>query len=1008
MNLISKYPDIPDASKIKGNTVRFRHYSVSDSLSQNTILSILQDSQGFMWFGTENGLNRFDGYTFIVFRHDREDPTSLSSDQRIRVLFEDKSGAIWIGTRYGLNKFDPSKEQFVRYLHSPDDPDTLSGNEILSICQDKADTLWVGTTRGLNKLDPNTETFTRYPNDIDNANGNRIRTFFEDKDGNFLIGTEGAGLFRFDRDAGQFVEQYSKAHGLSSDTIRTMYGDAQAGVLWICTLGGGVCKFDLVVKTFKSYRHKPDNPNSLSGDDVVAIFADDEGRLWLGTFDEGLNIFDIETETFTHFRNEPGNPASLSDNTVVSIYEDRSGLLWFGTEINGINTLDCRATRNFSHYAQLPNDPNSLKGKRVMTVCEYQEDILFIGTDEGLDKFDRAEGKFTHLHNPDDSASLPSQGIIYIYKDSGETLWLGTRGSGLVKFDPETETFFAYTASNGFESLPDAYNVMIIYEDKSGYIWFGTEGDGLYRYNKKKETFKKYLHNRNDPNSLSGDLISAIYEDHNNTLWIGTEGDGLNKFSPDQKTFTHYQSNLEDSNSLSDNSIYSIYEDQSNTLWICTGSGLNKFNPQTETFTVYTTKDGLPNNRIYGILEDSHKNFWLSTDFGLSKFNPQTEKIKDRFRNYDSQDGLQDNEFQTGAYYKSKSGEMFFGGINGFNAFYPEAVQDNPYAPPIVLTKFQILNKDVENLDKSLSQITELTLTHKDLVFSFKFAALDFAAPEKNQYAYQLVGFDEDWVEVEAGNPPLVVYTNIDSGTYTFRVKGSNNDGIWNEAGLATQITITPPGPDDIAIRRIDKLRRAVQEMAKELTTSIRLNQQDILRLMSHQTQNLIKTNQGYVVLYDPDKNLLQIPFIREFDQDEPITDEPVEITDQTTNDLIKRLLKDGEPTLIPNVEDWYQKQNIPLQSNSDLKSWLGVQLIIQDKILGGITLQNENLDAYQQDDKEVLQIMTDLSAIAIQNFQLIGELDQKLEREKKLRQFANELSHTATSERIKELLDEE
>jgi len=337
-------------------------------------------------------------------------------------------------------------------------------------------------------------------------------------------------------------------------------------------------------------------------------------------------------------------------------------------------------------------------------------------------------------------------------------------------------------------------NVWSIYEDKSATLWIGTWGEGLNKFDRQKEQFRHYKHDANDPNSLSNNYVFSIYEDRSATLWIGTRV-GVNKFDRQKEQFSHYKHDANDPNSLSNNYVVSIYEDKSATLWIGTSGGLNKFDRQKEQFSNYREKDGLPNNVIYGILEDNIGNLWMSTNKGLSKFNLQTEE----FRNYDVKDGLQSNEFNE-AYFKSKSGvlpsgvspsgKMFFGGINGFNAFFPDSIKDNPHIPPIVITDFQIFNKEAK-LDKHISSVKKLELSYKDYVFSFEFAALNYTSPEKNQYAYQMQGFDEDWVY--CGTRRYVSYTNLDPGDYIFRVKGSNNDRVWNEEGTSINLTIVPP-----------------------------------------------------------------------------------------------------------------------------------------------------------------------------------------------------------------------
>ena len=497
----------------------------------------------------------------------------------------------------------------------------------------------------------------------------------------------------------------------------------------------------------------------MSHNNVKAIYQDRTWGLWIGTFGDGLNKLDTQTKNFGHTKSEPRNSNSLSNNYVRSIYEDKSGVLWIGTDYGGLN------------------------------------------------KFDRKNNRFTHYrHDPANPQSLSHDGAFAIHEDQSGTLWIGT-DFGLNKFNPETETFTHYKHEPDNPSSLSSDHIIVIYEDRSGVLWVGTNVKGLNKFNRDSETFTHYTSQPNNPKSLSHNGVRSIYEDRSGVLWIGTDGSGLNQFDPETETFTHYKNDPYNPNSLSNNVVFSIHEDRLGLLWIGTLAGLNRFDRVNDTFTHYTEKNGLPNDVVYGILEDDNGDLWLSTNRGLSKLVLSAAEGLDprsgSFKNYDVNDGVQGDEFNSGAYYKSRSGEMFFGGINGFNSFYPDRIKDNPYVPQIVITDFQIFNKSVpigtyedahsrkSPLQKHISATKEIALSYKENVFSFEFAALHYAAQENNQYAYMMEGFDKAWIY--AGNERKATYTNLDPGEYVFRVKGSNNDGVWNEEGTTIGIVITPP-----------------------------------------------------------------------------------------------------------------------------------------------------------------------------------------------------------------------
>jgi len=840
--------------------VQFTHLSLKDGLSQATVFCMLQDSRGFMWFGTEDGLNQYDGYKFTVYRHNPKDINSLSNNW-INALYEDKQGILWIGTEGGgLNRLDYETQTFKRYLHQPDNPHSLSHDTVLSIYEDSQAIMWIGTDEGgLNQFDRQSGQFIRYQHDPKNPHSlshNKVWRIYEDSQATLWVGTY-QGLNRFDRQTQQFrhyVHEPNNPYSLSHNTVLSLYEDRQ-GVLWIGTEGGGLNRFDRQQGRFKHYQHDPQDETSLSQNVVWAIYQDRGGELWIGTHG-GLNRFNRQQQTFTRYLPDATNPYSLSHNAVWSIYEDNTEVLWIST-LGGLNRFD-RKGKKFKHYHRDPQQPqNSLSNNNVRAIYQDSRGILWIGTyGGGLNRFNRQTGQVIHyLNDPDDPTSLSHNNVRVIFEDSQKLLWVGTYGGGLNRFDVNTGQFYHYYQQSDNPKTLSDNNIKTIYEDTQGNLWIGTFAGGLNRFHPAEERFSRYLHDPDDPYSISSNDVQVIYEDSHGSLWIGTH-DGLNRFDRSRELFFRYFHEPQSRKTLSNNSILSIYETEAGILWLGSYSGLNRLDTLTETFSYYTEADGLANEVIYGILEDDQGFLWLSTNKGLSKFNPKTET----FRNYDMSDGLQSDEFNLGAYFKNINGELFFGGINGFNVFNPGQVKDNPYIPPVFITDFQIFNQSVavgpqSILKRHINVTQDITLSYQHSVFSFEFAALDYTHPERNQYAYQLVGFDKTWNDVDSQRR-FVTYTNLDPGHYHFKVKGSNNDGVWNEQGTKVHLLITPPWWETwwayslyvIAVLAIiwEYLRRQRQKLVESERINLFLEEKVIERTQELNEKNtaLIQLNQ--------------------------------------------------------------------------------------------------------------------------------------------------------------------
>ena len=815
---------------------RFDHLSLEQGLSQSNIQYILQDHFGFIWFSTQDGLNKYDGYTFTVYSHDPYSQTSIAGNS-LNQLFEDHNGNIWILLGIGgINKFDRATETFTYYSHDPNNDNSLSDNNVTSILEDNAGRIWIGTPTGLNRLDPETGKFTHFQF-VDKKSGasgdNVITTMLKDSSGTLWIGTH-SGVKKF-----EFPDDHLSRYvlGLTNPNITALLDDNK-GSLWIGTEGGlnklekktgkitrymhyendpnsiagnfitcltiqndsilwvgsteGLTKFNTETSRYTRYQHKAQDQFSISQNRIASLLVDTHGTLWITTAEGHLNVLDPQTNRIQLLRNNPLNPMSLSHNSVSFIMEDKSRTIWVGTQGGGINKFS-RVKQKFWSYQHDPLSNTGLSSNSISAIAEGRNGILWIGTtDNGLNKYNPVTGTVTYFkHNPNNTNSLSSNAVTSVYQDQEGITWIGTR-YGLDAFNEATTSFkhFRHSSSNPKSISSNVINCII--ESHDGNIWVGTDS-GLNRYDKKTKIFSTYLPDSSNTHSLSSRLVWSLFEDSDGILWVGTAVGGLNRFNPSNNSFDRFEYNPAVTNGINNRTVDVIYEPhpvngkKSNLLWIGTYSGgLNLFDKAKQEFSYFTEKDGLSNNRINGILEDNSGNLWLSTNKGLSKFTPATK----RFRRYDFTDGLQSNEFIRGAYCKTSTGEMFFGGINGMNSFYPGTIYDNPYIPPVVLTNFMKFDKRMK-FSTDVSSLNEVTFSYEDNFFSIEFSALDYASPSKNQYSYKMEGFDNEWIY--AGSRRFASYTNLDPGTYIFRYKGSNNDGVWNDTGGLVTIHITPP-----------------------------------------------------------------------------------------------------------------------------------------------------------------------------------------------------------------------
>jgi signal transduction histidine kinase/ligand-binding sensor domain-containing protein len=779
------HPEAPDGQVLAGD-LTFAHLTTADGLSQNNVVDILQDRRGFMWFATGQGLNRYDGNAFLVFKNDPNDSGTLSHNFT-RAVVEDDKGYLWVAAYPGINKFDPRTERSTRYLHDPDNPKSFGGDSVASITADSRGHLWIATLdSGLDRFDRSSETFTHYRNDGAGQFVGWLRRVIEHRQREiWAVGDR--GLFHVNQQTGQMTRPSAVLARLSAYDVH----EDNAGDFWMLASSP-------VVGLVKYGRHSgrlAEYPLGTGATllDGSTLLDDGENGFWVPS-SLGLSYFDRRTERFTRlFQHDETDRSSLSDNSVVSLYRDRSGLLWVGTANGGLNVLDLRQQR-FRRYTHRSGDPDSLSPGRVTAIHEDPDGVLCVGLfPRALDRLDRKTGKVTHYAAVKGNGNGLSSGsaLNTILKDTRGYLWLGGGAAGLDRFDERRGRWKHYAHRAGDTQSLMTDNVICVYEDRDGGLWVGQFG-GVSRLDPVTERFAHYRPGREDAASLAHS-VSAVHRDRSGTLWFGTWGGILSRLDEKTNTFVNYTSKLGDRRRLQGGSIGAIHEDRNGALWLAVGTGLYRFDSRDETFTRYTEADGLPSNDLMGILEDDAGRLWISSKNGLSRFDPQT----DTFRNYDGSDGVRSNDFSRSCHQRGRTGEMLFCGNEGVTAFFAEHISDNPFVPPLVLTSFKISNDPVSIhagsvLQKAIPYVEGVTLSPRHNVFSFEFAALSYANSRKNRYRYRLEGFDPEWNEV-GSTQRLATYTNLDHGDYVFRVQGANSDGVWNEAGVSLPIVITPP-----------------------------------------------------------------------------------------------------------------------------------------------------------------------------------------------------------------------
>jgi signal transduction histidine kinase/ligand-binding sensor domain-containing protein len=767
--------------------LRLEHLTVNDGLSSNRIRCIYRDSEGFLWMGTDIGLDKYDSYQVKKYRNIENQPETISNDI-LTNIYEDRSKNLWFGTYNGLNLYDPAKDIFKVFKKEPGNINSLNSNCITGMAEDKKGNLWIESDGNcLNRWIPETQKFVRYQFESDKGylNPRPSKMLAIDSKGFLWAVSLSSGIYRFDPESGIFTNYSDPFPGLGPYCYKSLYIDNQDKI-WISTDGNGFLSFNPSTSVFEHFGSKGDGKGT-NQNLILDILPEDDNHLLLAVDQGGINRFDKVTKTFEYIVYDEANDKGLNNNGIWCLHKDNEGILWIGTSGGGIN------------YFNPKNERFRL---------------------------------FTHNNNNTKSLSYNFTGCFF--EDHQGLIWIGTDGGGLNIYDPKTGSFkiFKHNPSDPYSISGNV--IRGIAEDKDHDIWIGTWDAGLNRYDRKTGKFIRYMPDSKNPSSISGKTIYNLIIDHNNILWISIYNTGIDLFDTGKGVIRRFRPDSEKLNSISAVNSWFFFEDTEQKMWICTVNGLDLYDPLTNSFKVlkfpdndlgafYKDRSGyiwvgsktkglfmcnqdgtilktydianiLPNNRIHAISQDKKGNIWLSTNYGISRLNPDIQRI----RNYTREDGLQGDQFYQQSFLKTRNGDLYFGGYNGFNSFNPDSLNDNDFIPPVYITDFQIFNKPVTyavpgaQFPTHISAAKQIKLNWNQSVFSFSFAAINYTYPKKNQYSYIMEGFEKDWNYTDASRR-YVTYTNLDPGEYTFRVKATNNDGIWNDTGASLKIIILPP-----------------------------------------------------------------------------------------------------------------------------------------------------------------------------------------------------------------------
>ncbi len=1007
-----------------GTDIRFERLTNEQGLSMSVVNSIAQDRQGFVWFATQDGLNRYDGKNFRIYKHDPDNSTSLAANW-IEALLVNSQGALWIGTMSnGLDCFDEQTGEFIHYRHQSDNPASLINNQITSIYEDRSGILWLTTAGGVDRFDRKTGRFSHLKDDPsipDEILALEVKTVYQDLAGQFWFSSK-QGLARFDPSSSNFTIFTHKPNdpsSLSENNISAVLQD-RSGNLWVATFGGGL---NLLNKEGQGFVHfdfgeeVADNPDQVY---LTTLFEDPAGRIWMGAWGGGLIGFDPVNGQSIAFRYEPENPASLGNDNIKTIFSDISGSVWIGTFGGGLSKFDY-LSQQFLHYRSNPRDTNSLSSNMVWSIIANNQE-LWIGTNNGLDRLDLQTGQYTHFrNNPVDKQGLQSNIIQALYRNSTGGIWIGTYMGGLSYYEPKYNRFRTYRNDPLDPDSLSNDTVNAIAQDSSGDLWIGTK-NGLNRFDRNTQKFKVYVQDPKDPTTLSSSYINVISPARNSKLWVGTPN-GFNSFDPIAGKSEHYNTVPVQAGDVSSDRIISIMEDQSGIVWLgSVGNGLIRFNPLSKEMKAFHEKDGLPNDTVYGILADKDHNLWLSTNNGLSRLDP----VSMNFKTYYSRDGIQSNEFNSYAYFKSSTGELYFGGINGVTAFYPGSIQENSYVPPVMLTALSQNGKSVQS-GTPVEQIKTITVNYPDNSLEFEFAALSYIQSDRNQFAYMLENFDRDWNM--AGTNGIGRYTNLPGGDYSLRLTASNNAGLWNESGISIPVRVVPPFWQTawfraglvlmallfiysgymLRVRSVISHNRQLENQVVERTREIdqrrqeledlysadevlyrNLNLDQVLQALVDSAVNLLHADKGNLLVWDKQKSRLVPKASRGFDQ---------ELIHQLAiaagEGVAGQVFVTGEPALVADTE---KDPRVPRQiiDSEGIQSFIQVPIKVSGEIFGVFSADYISPHDFSENELRSLTSLAQRAALAIQNAQIYEQTQAQAVEEERGR-LARELHDAVT-----------
>jgi ligand-binding sensor domain-containing protein/signal transduction histidine kinase len=1008
------------------DSLKVTRISTEQGLPSLTVNCQLQDSNGFIWSGTNKGLARFDGYEFIIYDPNSEEASSISSHY-ISALYEDDLGFLWIGTDGGgLNRFDPRTETFIQYNYSSVSTNSLSHDSINSIVSAHDDKLWIATPNGLNLFDPITESFTVYqhsPTDDLSLSSNEVVSLLSVDKVNLWIGLENGELNKFDFKSQKFERFKLMGNSLNSLAITSMISVKESKLL-VGTRNSGFYIFDVNNQSWLPYQNDPLDLLSLSDNSINIIFKDSHQRIWIGT-NQGLNLFDEITQSFTSYYADQLDPAGLGDDQIHSIIEDESGMLWFGTGHAGISLLN-PSTIGFNIISHNPDIPSSITDNIINALAVDKEGGLWVAGNKGLSYRKNTDDKFVHyLYDFDNPNGLNDKRIKSILVDDASNLWVGTKNGGL-NFKKENSSVFKHYV-NDVNDINSLSNNMVnsILQRKNGEIWISTK-KGLNRWQPKTENFQRFFHQPENINSLSNDYIYQLFEDQQNRMWIATRYGGLNLWLDKSESFQSFQFDEDVDDSINSNFISSVFQDLQGGIWIGTvGGGLSKAIVNEENgrinikFQNFTSEHDIMNNLIASIVADSYGILWLSTTNGISRFDP----VSKEFTNFGGVEGAQSGGYLINSSAVDKFGRIYFGGVKGVTRFTPEQIEINSKAPKLAFTGLRLANKPVgiDNdkgalLTQTINYTKRITLNHSQTAFSLEFSTLHFIDPNSNEYAYKLIGYDDEWIHTDSKRR-FASYTNLPAGEYTFNVKASNQDNIWNIDGISLAIDILPPWwltwwakitsflivistlyfAYRFRINLLTQQRRNLRTQVAERTHTItvlseigkeissRLDTEKIAQTVYRRVSELMDATIFGIGIYQEYTDHIEYKFSIENNKRYPNYCRKMEIKNQFSvwcienkkpvfiNDVAaeyKEFLDSPEPFFTELLSDGSE--------NSPANSLLYIPLIINERVLGIITVQSYRKKAYSSSHLDMLQTIATYVAIALENANTYQQIEDK------------------------------